>query len=58
MSRRGALVVLAKAPRPGLVKTRMCPPLTPTEAAQLYGAMLDDILNASARFAARAWGAK
>lgn len=43
----GVLVVFAKAPRPGLVKTRMCPPLEPAEAAELYGCMLDDVLEAS-----------
>jgi len=45
--RRAVLVVFAKAPHPGLVKTRMCPPLTPEEAAELYGCMLDDVLEAS-----------
>ncbi len=38
-----ALVVMAKPPRPGLVKTRLCPPLTPAEAAELYRAFLVDI---------------
>ncbi|MEZ4219127.1 MAG: TIGR04282 family arsenosugar biosynthesis glycosyltransferase [Myxococcota bacterium] len=52
--RRGALVVFAKAPEPGRVKTRMCPPLTPDQAAALYGCMLDDVLEASARFCAEA----
>jgi hypothetical protein len=47
----GVLVVFAKAPRPGLVKTRMCPPFTPTEAATLYAHLLDDVLAASAAFA-------
>jgi len=31
-----AVVVFAKAPRPGAVKTRLCPPLSPAAAAQLY----------------------
>ncbi len=44
---RGALIVLAKAPRPGLVKTRMCPPLTPEQAADFYACMLEDVLAAS-----------
>jgi len=48
----GALVVFAKSPRPGGVKTRMCPPLRPEEAAELYACMLDDVLEASAAFAA------
>jgi rSAM/selenodomain-associated transferase 1 len=49
----GTLVVFAKAPRAGEVKTRMCPPLTPEQAADLYGAMLDDVLEATADFAPR-----
>jgi rSAM/selenodomain-associated transferase 1 len=48
---RGALVVLAKAPRPGTVKTRLCPPLTPDEAAELSACMLADVLAASAELA-------
>lgn len=38
-----ALVIMAKPPRPGRVKTRLCPPLTPEEAAGLYRAFLVDI---------------
>ncbi len=38
------LAVFAKAPVAGQVKTRMCPPLTPEEAAALYEAMLLDVL--------------
>jgi len=38
-----ALVVMVKSPRPGTVKTRLCPPLTPVESASLYGCFLDDI---------------
>jgi rSAM/selenodomain-associated transferase 1 len=48
---RGALVVLAKAPRPGEVKTRMCPPLTPEQAAELHARLLADVLAASAEIA-------
>ena len=44
----GALIVFAKRPEPGRVKTRMCPPLTAEEAAEFYAAMLDDVLEASA----------
>jgi len=43
--------VFAKAPRPGLVKTRMSPPLSLDQAADLYEAMLADSLDASLRFA-------
>jgi rSAM/selenodomain-associated transferase 1 len=46
------LIVFAKAPRAGLVKTRMCPPFTPEQAAELYACMLDDVLEQSARDAA------
>ena len=49
----GALIVFAKRPEPGRVKTRMCPPLTPELAAGLYAAMLDDVLEASEGMAAR-----
>lgn len=48
----GVLVVLAKHPEPGRVKTRLCPPFSPEEAAALQAAMLDDVLEASWRFAA------
>jgi glycosyltransferase A (GT-A) superfamily protein (DUF2064 family) len=32
------LLVMAKAPVPGRVKTRLCPPLTPEQAAGALGA--------------------
>ena len=48
----GTVVVFAKAPRPGRVKTRMCPPLSGAQAAALYSAMLADVLEATAAFAA------
>jgi uncharacterized protein len=37
-----ALVIMAKMPQAGEVKTRLCPPLTPQEAATLYEAFLLD----------------
>jgi len=40
-----ALNVFAKVPRPGAVKTRLTPVLTPTEAARLYEAFLRDALT-------------
>jgi rSAM/selenodomain-associated transferase 1 len=40
-----ALVVFAKAPIPGQVKTRLCPPLTPDEAATLHGSFVIDTLE-------------
>ncbi|HEX5646026.1 MAG TPA: TIGR04282 family arsenosugar biosynthesis glycosyltransferase [Nitrospira sp.] len=40
-----ALIVFAKAPIPGQVKTRLCPPLTPDEAATLHGSFVLDTLE-------------
>ena len=40
-----ALVVFAKAPIPGQVKTRLCPPLTPDEAATIHGSFVLDALE-------------
>jgi hypothetical protein len=37
-----ATVILAKAPTPGAVKTRLCPPLAPREAAALARCFLRD----------------
>lgn len=39
------LLVIAKAPRPGRVKTRLTPPFTPWEAAALAEAALTDTLD-------------
>lgn len=44
---RLALLVLAKAPVPGRVKTRLCPPLRPHEAADVAAAALLDSLTAA-----------
>jgi uncharacterized protein len=41
------LVVVAKAPVPGRVKTRLCPPCAPAEAARVAEAALADTLDAS-----------
>jgi uncharacterized protein len=41
------LLVLAKAPEPGRVKTRLCPPLAPAQAADLAAAALLDTLDAT-----------
>jgi len=38
-----AIGVMAKAPRPGLAKTRLCPPLTAEQAAGMSAAFLRDI---------------
>ncbi|CAL9386387.1 Phosphoenolpyruvate guanylyltransferase [Streptomyces sp. enrichment culture] len=47
------LLVIAKEPRPGRVKTRLTPPFTPDEAAALAEAALADTLDAVARTPAR-----
>ncbi|HZP38067.1 MAG TPA: TIGR04282 family arsenosugar biosynthesis glycosyltransferase [Methylomirabilota bacterium] len=39
------LAVMAKAPRPGAVKTRLCPPLRPPEAAELARCFLLDAVD-------------
>jgi hypothetical protein len=38
-----AIGIMAKAPRPGFAKTRLCPPLQPDQAAELSLAFLRDI---------------
>ncbi|WP_266391238.1 DUF2064 domain-containing protein [Streptomyces canus] len=47
------LLVIAKEPRPGRVKTRLTPPFTPEEAAALAEASLADTLDVVARTPAR-----
>jgi glycosyltransferase A (GT-A) superfamily protein (DUF2064 family) len=42
-TRRNALVVMARLPRAGRCKTRLCPPLSEEDAAGLYRAFLCDI---------------
>lgn len=53
--RRGWLVVFAKPPAAGRVKTRFSPPFTPAEAAAFYRCLLADVLEVSAA-AARTLG--
>ena len=43
--RVNALAVMAKAPIAGTVKTRLVPPLTPAQAAEVYHALLRDQLE-------------
>lgn len=40
-----ALIIFAKAPIPGEVKTRLCPPLDPEEAASLHGSLVMDAIE-------------
>ncbi|MET8077980.1 DUF2064 domain-containing protein [Streptomyces sp. NPDC005303] len=47
------LLVIAKEPRPGHVKTRLTPPFTPEQAAALAEASLADTLDVVARTPAR-----
>ena len=42
MGTRVALCIMAKAPEAGRVKTRLCPPLSPDDAAELYRCFLLD----------------
>lgn len=50
------LTVIAKSPEPGRVKTRLCPPCTLQEAAEVAAAALDDTLGAvDATVADLAW---
>ncbi len=46
------LGIFAKEPVPGRVKTRLCPPLTPAQAAELYGTCLQETVAAMADVAA------
>ena len=43
---RVQLLVIAKAPRPGRVKTRLCPPCSPEQAAAVAAAALADTIDA------------
>jgi len=48
MRHRTHVLVMAKEPRPGRVKTRLCPPCSPVEAAAVAEAALADTLTAVA----------
>lgn len=51
-----AVVIMTKAPRPGAVKTRLTPPLTPDEAVTLNYCFLCDIANMIAKLGSRIQG--
>ena len=58
MATERTLLVMAKAPVPGRVKTRLCPPCTPDEAAAIAAAAIADTLDggvAAARPTAGSW---
>lgn len=40
------LTIIAKTPEPGRVKTRLCPPCTPEQAAEIAAAALADTIDA------------
>lgn len=42
---RRAIVIMAKRPEAGKTKTRLCPPLTLVESAELYAAFLQDTID-------------
>ncbi len=46
---KDALIVVGKRPMPGQTKTRLCPPLTPQQAARLYRCLLVDTLSQATR---------
>lgn len=45
MNARRALYIMARQPAPGAAKTRLCPPLSPEEAAALYACFLADVID-------------
>jgi len=49
-----ALAIMVKQPIPGRVKTRLCPPLTPEQATELYRCFLLDKMAQVRRLAAAA----
>ena len=51
--KRGWIVVFAKAPIAGRVKTRFSPPFSPAQAAGFYRCLLDDVLEVTSAAAAR-----
>lgn len=53
-----ALIIFAKAPIPGQVKTRLCPPLGPDEAASLHGSVVLDMLERSGHGAGTRFGVR
>lgn len=51
---RAVVYVVAKAPRAGQTKTRLCPPLRPTDAARLAATFLQDTVDVAVRAGATA----
>ena len=48
--KRPLLILFAKAPIAGCVKTRLCPPLTPDQAAGLHSALVQDMIEMLSTF--------
>jgi uncharacterized protein len=46
---RAATIVMVKAPLPGFAKTRLCPPLSQSDAASLSLCFLQDVINSAVR---------
>jgi uncharacterized protein len=46
---RSVVVIMAKQPEVGQTKTRLCPPLSPAGAAELYAALLNDTITLVSR---------
>jgi rSAM/selenodomain-associated transferase 1 len=44
-----SLIVVAKKPKPGFTKTRLCPPFLPEEAAEFYRCLMLDTLKLAAQ---------
>jgi rSAM/selenodomain-associated transferase 1 len=49
MERHDTLILMGKAPVPGTVKTRLCPPLSAREAAAFYTCLLEDTAEEAGR---------
>ena len=49
MKNKSALIIMAKEPKVGATKTRLCPPLTHEDAARLYEALLRDTIDSMGR---------
>ena len=53
MANKRALVIFAKAPIPGTVKTRLCPPLSPEEATALHSSFVMDAIERTKKVAGK-----
>ena len=56
MVKRRALVIMARQPTAGMAKTRLCPPLSPAAAAELYACFLRDTVAKVAALDGVTWG--